>query len=167
MNPVKSFIDHMNTSPDTAHRPVMPLKKRWTGEAFCYGIFSVIYTIIGFFPDLIEPYRESEAVFIVIMILAVIAIIYIVSISEKYKKIKKEDEMTKEIMDKASGMAAKIVLFAAMIVFFGFSFAEKDIVLHHDNLAFAFCSVLWWHMFLKSIICLIKLRGLSAEDEEE
>lgn len=167
MNIVKSFINHMNTSPDTAHRPVMPLKKRWAGEAFCYGIMAAIYTIIGFFPELIQPYRESETVFIVVMFLAIIAIIYMVYVSEKYKKIKKEDEMTKEIMDKASSIAAKIVLFAAMFIVFGYNLAEKDIVLPHDNLVFAFCSVLWWQMFLKSIICLIKLKGLSAEDEEE
>ena len=167
MNIVKAFINHMNTSPDTAHRPVMPLKKRWIGDAVCYGLLAAAYTIMGFFGDLIEPYRASEAVSIVIMILAMISILYLFSISEKYKKIKKDDEMTKEIMNSASHMASSIVLGVVMFIIFGFSFAEKDLVLRHDYIIQALCAVIWWQMFLRSVICLIKLKGLSEEDEEE
>ena len=167
MNIKQAVVDYFTKSPDTAHKPEMPLEKRWLGEAIFYGLAAVSFTTIGIFGESIKKLPAYDVISMVMIAIIGVTCLFAMFYVDRYKKDKKEDEMTKSLQDHASGSAAKVMLAVVLGIVIIMGIARKDIVLSYNNSIQIVCGIIYWFSCLRSAICYKSLRKVSAEDEEE
>lgn len=167
MNIKQAVVDYFTKSPDTAHKPEMPLEKRWLGEAIFYGLAAVSFTVIGIFGESIKKLPAFDVISVVVIAIIGVTCIFAMFYTDRYKKDKKEDEMTRSLQDQASGRAAKVMLAVMLVIVMIMGISRKEIVLSYHNSIQIVCGVVYWFSCLRSAICYNSLRKVSAEDEEE